>query len=127
MIRRGTILFLFLLLFGSCSSVKVNGEARFRLETVAKIKRNCKEFIGREVYLRATYLGWRCNKGCTHPRITRSDSCIADRTGCIYLLGTGKLDPITDKGKEFLFRGRVEISPFSHTCYIKVEKVDGVK
>ncbi|TCK06277.1 hypothetical protein [Phorcysia thermohydrogeniphila] len=111
----------------SCATVKTSGELEIRFEKVGNIKGNCPSFVGKEVLLKATYLGWNCPKECKPPAITRSDTCIADETGCIYLLGSGKLNPISDKGRIFLFKGKVELSPYNNTCYIRVEKVDEVK
>jgi predicted RNA-binding Zn-ribbon protein involved in translation (DUF1610 family) len=60
----------------------------------------------REVVFEGKYLGWKCPKTCVHPGITRSDACVETKKfGCIYLKGTGNLDPILDSGKRFIFRG----------------------
>lgn len=114
---------LILTMFFSCGSVKVNGESRFRLETIGNILKNCSK--NQKVVVRAKYLGWRCPADCKNPGITRSDSCIADSTGCIYLMGRGNLDPITDRRKAYIFKGIV--GKFRNVCYLKVLKADELK
>jgi hypothetical protein len=111
----------------SCASVNTSGELRVRFEKIGNIQKDCPSFVGKEVLLKATYSGWRCPKECKHPAITRSDTCITDETGCIYIVGGGGLNPIRDIGKTFLFKGKVELSPFTNTCYIRVERADEVK
>jgi len=113
------------LFFSSCSSVTLNGEASFRLETIGNIKKNCNRFTGKEVVIRAKYMGWNCPVECRNPGITRSDSCIVDSTGCIYLEATGGLDPLTDRGKRYLFKSIVK--KFNNTCYLKVVKADEIR
>jgi len=114
-------------LLSSCGTFQVNGNARIRFESIGNITRHCQNFAGRKVTVKAKYLGWNCPPECRHPGLTRSDSCIADQTGCIYLYGTGGLDPISDREKFFVFRGTVKKSPHQTTCYIEVDKVDEVK
>jgi hypothetical protein len=119
---------LLLLLTGflhSCMSTNVSEE--IKLTAISEVKKNCYSLKGKEVFLKAEYLGWKCTKDCKHPGLTRSDTCIADKSGCIYLFGTGKLNPIVDRGKEFIFKGKVELSPYNNTCYIRVERVNEVK
>jgi len=116
---------LFLILSG-CSSVQMNGETRIRIENISSILNNCSSLIGKTVTVKAEYKGWDCPSGCKNPGITRSDSCIVDKTGCIYLMGTGKLNPIIDKNKIFLFRAEVETTK-DGTCYLKVVKSNEVR
>jgi len=107
------------LLFSSCSTVHFQGNATF---DIASIVNSCDKYLNREVTLRATYMGWSCPPECKHPGLTRSDTCIEDETGCIYLLSTGKLDPIRDKGKEYTFTAVVKKAP-NGVCYLKVIRV----
>ena len=125
LLRKLLNLTLIVLFFSSCSSVTLNGEARFRLETIGNIKKNCNRLTGKEVVIRAKYMGWNCSAECNNPGITRSDSCIVDSTGCIYLRGTGGLNPLIDRGKEFLFKGVVK--EFNNICYLKVVKADEIR
>ena len=119
------LFFIPLILISSCASLKVNGEARFRLETIGSILKRCDSLQNQKVIVRAKYMGWNCSAECSNPGITRSDSCIVDSTGCIYLRGTGGLNPLIDRGKEFLFKGVVE--KFNNTCYLKVVKADEIR
>jgi len=116
---------LFIALLFSCATVRVNGEARVRLTTVGEILRNCSSMLGKEVVLEGTYRGWSCPAECRNPGITRSDACITDSTGCIYMAGTGGLDPLTDRGKEV--RVLAFVSKKGDICYLKPEKVDELR
>lgn len=112
-------------LFSSCSSVVVNGEARFRLSTVGELLKNCRNLKGKKIAVEGIYRGWNCPRGCKNPGITRSDSCISDDTGCIYISGTAGLDPISDRGKRVRIEGTVLES--SGICYLKPERVDELR
>ncbi|NIA12410.1 MAG: hypothetical protein GWP10_22515 [Nitrospiraceae bacterium] len=114
-----------LILLSSCASVKVNGQTRLRLETIGDIQKRCKSLKGQTMIIDARYLGWNCPEDCKNPLITRSDSCIKDSTGCIYILGTGNLNPITDRGK--LFRFKVQPDIRKGICYLKVIAVHEIK
>ncbi len=113
------------LLLLSCASVKVNGEANLRLTKIGTIEKRCQELEGKEVVIRAKYLGWSCPKECKNPGITRSDTCFTDDTGCIYAYGLAGLDPITDRGKVFTVKAKVLKK--GNTCYLKVLKRDEVR
>lgn len=123
MLRLFTLLFA-ALLFG-CATVSVNGEANVRLTTVGEVLKNCSLMLGKEVVLEGTFRGWSCPAECRNPGITRSDACITDSTGCIYIAGTGGLDPLTDKGKKV--RVLAFVSKKGNICYLKPEKVDELR
>ncbi|WP_163328520.1 hypothetical protein GFV12_02860 [Desulfurobacterium thermolithotrophum] len=123
--KKLAFLFTLLITSFSCASFKVNGEATFRLETIGNILKRCNSFENQKVALRAKYLGWNCPAECKNPGITRSDSCIVDSTGCIYVRATGGLNPITDKRKEYIFKGIVK--KFKNTCYLEVVETDEVR
>ena len=55
--------------------------------------------------------------------VTRSDTCVEDETGCIYLKGTAGLDPLRDRGVKIRLRGVVKETPRG-VCYIEVRKVE---
>jgi len=120
-------LLLALSLLNSCALVNTSGEVKMRLEKIGNIQENCHSLIGKEVLVKATYLGWKCPKECRHPEITRSDSCIKDKSGCIYLLGKGYLSPLKDSGKTFFIKGIIELSPYNNTCYIRVKEANEAK
>lgn len=116
------LLFIGLLLF-SCGSVQVNGEGRFRIEKIGRIKENCEKFNGKLVTIKATYRGWNCPKRCGVPPVTRSDVCLEDETGCIYSLPF--LSPLKDKGKEVLLSAKVKEK--KGMCYVKPVRIYEVK
>ena len=118
-------LLLLLLFFSSCGTVRVNGEANFRLITVGELLKNCPSLLGEEVIVEGTYRGWNCPSACRNPGVTRSDVCLVDSTGCIYLSGTGGLDPLTDRGKRVKVVGVV--SERNGICYLKPERVDELR
>jgi len=117
------LVFLTLLLVSSCGSVQINGEGRFRIETIGSIKENCRKFLGRKVVIRGTYRGWSCPKACGIPPVTRSDVCIEDGTGCIYSLPF--LSPIKDRGKKVVFSATVKLK--GDLCYVKPVRIYEVK
>jgi len=114
-----------LALTASCSTVQINGEARARLEKIGNIHRHCQELSGQVVKIRAKFRGWNCPPECGAPPVTRSDTCLVDETGCIYVYGTAGLDPILDRGKEFLITAKVVWQ--GGKCYLKVLEKDEVK
>lgn len=116
-------IFVVLLLFlSSCASVQVNGEARVRLSTVSQVLKNCPSLVGERVVIEGVYRGWSCPEGCRNPGVTRSDACIVDSTGCIYISGTGGLSPVMDRGK--LVRVEGVVSKKGEICYLKPERLD---
>jgi len=118
------LLFFFpLLLLVSCDIV--NQQSNFSIvkrPTIKTISDNCSYFSNKQVVIRATYLGWDCPRECKAPGLTRSDTCIKDNSGCIYLYGLGGLNPLKDKGSIHTFYGIVKKSP-SGVCYIEVNRV----
>ncbi|ADU96954.1 hypothetical protein [Thermovibrio ammonificans] len=108
-----------LLIITGCGSVQVNSEARFRV-TVGEILKECPKLKGKEVVVTGTYKGWDCPPDCKNPGITRSDSCISDGTGCIYLRGTGGFDPLLDRGKKVEVTAVVKEK--KGTCYLVVKR-----
>jgi len=116
----------FLSLFFSC--VSVNGSLDLRYETVSSVEKNCSKLIGRTVNLEAIYKCWDCPFYCKTPppAITLTDTCIVDSSSCIYLKGTGKLDPIMDRGKKYLFKAVVKKSK-KGVCYLEVLSVDELR
>ena len=90
--------------------------------SIKKLIEDCREFTGKSIVLKAKYLGWNCPQTCKHPGLTRSDTCIEDGSGCIYLYGFGGLNPLKDKGSIHTFYGVVKKSR-SGVCYIEVKKV----
>ncbi len=123
MIRFFTLIFLTLL--SGCATVNVNGEARVRFFTIGEILKNCPALSEKEVVVEGTYRGWNCPADCRNPGTTRSDVCITDSTGCIYLSGTGGLDPLIDRGKRV--RVLALVSRKGSICYLKPEKVDELR
>ncbi len=115
----------FLLLISSCGSVTLNTEARLKLFTVGELLKNCPSLLGKEVVVEGTYRGWNCPSACRNPGVTRSDVCLVDSTGCIYLSGTGGLDPLTGRGKRVKVVGVV--SERNGICYLKPERVDELR
>jgi hypothetical protein len=105
----------------SCRAT-VEGEGRVRLEHISALVERCSHLAGRRVEFKGRFAGWRCGSKCLHPGVTRSDVCVEDETACIYLSGTGRLDPLKDRGKTFLFQGFLRKSP-KGVCYVEVEKV----
>ena len=116
---------LFFLIFFSCGTVRVNGEANFCLITVGELLKNCPSLLGKEVVVEGTYRGWNCPAVCRNPGVTRSDVCLVDSTGCIYLSGTGGLDPLTDRGKKVRVEGVV--SEKNGICYLEPEGIDELR
>ena len=114
-----------LLNLSSCASVQVNGEARVRLMKIGSIEKECRELEGKRVVIKAKYMGWRCPEECRNPGITRSDTCFVDDSGCIYAYGLAGLDPITDRGKEYIVE--VEVLRKGDTCYLRVLKRNEVR
>ncbi len=114
-----------LLFISSCASLQVNGEARFRLLTAGAVLKSCSSLAGKVVAVEGTYMGWNCSKECRHPGVTRSDSCIVDSTGCIYISGTGGLDPVIDRGKRVRVEGIVSLN--RGVCYLKPVRVDELR
>ena len=92
--------------------------------SVSQLVENCDRLLHKEVRFEGTYLGWSCPKNCPNPGVTRSDTCISDGNGCIYMVGTGGLDPLADRGKRVLVEGRVEKTK-SGVCYIQPVRVRG--
>jgi predicted RNA-binding Zn-ribbon protein involved in translation (DUF1610 family) len=90
------------------------------LEVLVK---NCDNYVGKKVKLKATYLGWNCPKNCSNPGITRADTCIQQKQYCIYLLGFGGLNPLKDKNSKHTFYGIVKKNQ-KGVCYIEVLKVE---
>lgn len=115
----------FIFFLSSCASLQVNGEARLRFLTAGELLKKCSSLTGKEVAVEGTYMGWSCPQNCRHPGITRSDSCLVDSTGCIYISGTGGLDPITDRGKRIRVKGVVSLN--RGVCYLKPERVDELR
>ncbi len=117
----------FLAIFSfSCVAPTVNGGINLRYEQVGEILKHCDDLEGKKVAVRAVYEGWHCIEGCVHPGLTRSDTCVMDSSGCIYLKGTGGLDPVMDRGKEVFFRAVVKKTP-KGVCYLEVQSVDEVR
>jgi hypothetical protein len=92
---------------------------------VAFVKKHCSELLNKKVRLTVVYEGWNCPPSCKHPGLSRSDSCVKDNTGCIYLASTGGLNPIGDKGKKFRIEAVVKRAS-NGVCYLKVLKVERV-
>lgn len=113
------VLFLFL---SSCASVQVNGEARIRLSTVSQVLKSCPSLVGEKVVVEGVYMGWSCPEGCRNPGVTRSDACVVDSTGCIYISGTGGLSPVVDRGRHVRVEGIV--SEKGGICYLEPERLD---
>ncbi|WP_457681484.1 hypothetical protein [Thermovibrio sp.] len=116
---------LLLLFVSSCGTYQVNGNFKFRLIKIGEVEQECRKFEGKDVYVRAKYLGWSCPPECKAPPITRSDTCFVDETGCIYAYGLGGLDPIKDRGKSYLIKAKVLKK--GNRCYLKVISKDEVK
>jgi len=117
----------FLAIFSfSCAAPTVNGGINLRYEQVGEILKHCDDLEGKKVSVRAVYEGWHCIEECVHPGLTRSDTCVMDSSGCIYLKGTGGLDPIMDRGKEVFFRAVVRKTP-KGICYLEVQSIDEIR
>jgi len=113
------LLSVFLLLFASsCATPDGDG----RRVSVGYLLHNCGEFLNKTIEVEAYYLGWDCPPDCGAPPSSRSDSCISDGSGCIYLMGTGGLDPIFDRGRKFLIEA-VVLAARGGGCYLKVLSV----
>jgi hypothetical protein len=110
----------------SCATPTVNGGINLRYEQVGEILKHCDDLEGKKVAVRAVYEGWHCIEGCIHPGLTRSDTCVMDSSGCIYLKGTGGLDPIMDRGKEVFFRAVVRKTS-KGICYLEVQSIDEIR
>ena len=110
----------------SCVSPTVNGGINVRYEQVGNVIKNCSSLENKLVTVKGVYKGWNCSENCKHPDLTRSDTCIVDSSGCIYLKGTGGLDPIMDRGKEVFFRAVVKKSP-NGVCYLEVKSIDEIR
>jgi len=94
--------------------------------SVGYLSDHCEELLNKTVVVEGYYLGWGCPPDCGAPPLSRSDTCLADRTGCIYLYSTGGLNPVSDKGKKVLLTAVVKKSP-SGVCYLKVVKAKKVE
>jgi len=99
----------------SCAGLSANSQK----VSVDYILSNCDRLVNKTVQLEARYMGWECPSYCKAPQLTRSDSCVVDSTGCIYVVATGKLNPITDKGKPVVLKAVVKKAP-NGICYLKV-------
>ena len=102
-------------------SATVNGQARFRT-TVGFIQSHCSSLLGKEVVIEGIYKGWDCPPDCPNPGNTRSDACVFEGKSCIYLLGTGGLDPLKDLNKRVRVKGIVEQK--NGICYLKAVEVN---
>jgi len=116
--------FFVILFFGFLTSCSQPQETELKTIPIAEIVKNCHNFKGKTVPLKATYKGWHCPKTCPNPGITRSDTCWVDDSGCIYAKALSHLDPIKDEGKQFLLEAKVDITP-KGVCYIEIPKLIG--
>ena len=87
--------------------------------TLKEIKADCRGLAGKVLEVKVKYLGWRCPKDCGSPPLTRSDACVSDGTTCLYLKGTGGLNPLRDYGREVTLRVRIERNR-KGKCYLRV-------
>jgi len=104
--------FLFLPLFAVLSCLPPSG-----VLSVSKLAAKCEELKNSTVEFRGTFGGWNC-PGCPPPPVSRSDACIYDAGGCVYAVGV-PLDPIRDRGKEFVFTAKVE-GVKGNACTVRV-------
>lgn len=76
--------------------------------TIAEIKANPSEFVGKKVTINGTYMGWQSKES---PPVTRSDWVVDDGTGRIYVTGCNPgLDPVKDVGKNVTVVGYVRLA-----------------
>jgi len=80
------------------------------LVSIGEILNNSDKFNGELVTIEGTYLGW--SGQCIGALLTRSDWCIRDETGTIYVTGLnpsgiGGLDPLNDVGAGLIVSGKV--------------------
>jgi predicted RNA-binding Zn-ribbon protein involved in translation (DUF1610 family) len=111
-------IFLGLIFFVSCGNLQMK-KAQKNINYVIK---NCYSLKGKEITLTATYKGWHCPSNCSHPGITRSDTCWVDKTGCIYSKGFGGLSPFKDINKIYRIRAVVNITK-KGVCYLEIKEV----
>ncbi len=109
----GRWLVLFAVVLAACAPA---GDKRVSLKV---IKENCREYAGKVLEVKVKYLGWRCPESCGAPPLTRSDACVSDGTTCLYLRGTGGLNPLRDCGKNVTLKVRVKQNP-KGGCYLEV-------
>ncbi len=88
--------------------------AAIKLTTVIAILENLETSKGDMVQLEGTFLGFRpdpdspsCRPG---PPKTRSDWAFRDATGCIYVTGLYRLDPVRDIGARIYVTGYVRVT-----------------
>ena len=119
------ILIPLVVVLSSCSPPKGETMSTAGSTPVGYIVKNCDRLVGKEVFLDGVvYAGWSCpGNYCRNPGVTRSDTCVEDETGCIYLKGTAGLDPLRDRGVKIRLRGVVKETPRG-VCYIEVRKVE---
>lgn len=92
-------LFLILFLLGCIS------QSQPHKITIAEIKASPSKFSGKMVLVKGKYMGWNCKEA---PPVTRSDWCVDDGTGKIYVTKCGPGNPLTDTGKNVTVIGYVE-------------------
>ena len=94
--------------------------------TIAEIKSHPEKYSGKNLSLVAAFAGW--DSFCGPPPFTRSDWCIRDETGGIYVID-GKLpegiSPTsrTSKGKMLRINGFVKVSP-EGVVYIEASEIN---
>jgi len=98
--------------------------------TVGGVLSRVEALLGRSVSIDAVYQGFKadpdapaCKMG---PPVTRADWVIKDKTGCIFVTGRSKLDPVDDLGKPVTVLGVVRRTekgqPYIELTDVKVGK-----
>jgi hypothetical protein len=82
--------------------------------TVGTIAKTARASSGKLVQLQGTYLGFKPTPNSPNCRVgqpkTRSDWAFKDLTGCIYVTGIYRLDPVKDVGKKITVSGYVRVT-----------------
>ncbi|RCV64660.1 CASH domain-dontaining protein [Methanophagales archaeon] len=104
-----------------------NATDKYPLESrycsISDIDNDPEFYEGQKVLIDGEYMGWNCS-GVSGPGITRSDWCVRDGTGIIYVTGKSSgLDYPDDVGERVFVTGFVRVTE-SEIAYIEATNVE---
>jgi hypothetical protein len=90
---------------------------------IGEIVSDTEFYEGQKVLIDGEYRGWNCS-GLSGPGVTRSDWCVRDGTGIIYVTGKSPgLDYPDDMGERVIVTGVVRVTE-SDIVYIEATSVE---
>ncbi|NAT11400.1 hypothetical protein C4E22_07695 [ANME-1 cluster archaeon AG-394-G06] len=93
---------------------------------IGDVVRDTEFYEGQKVLIDCEYRGWNCS-GVSGPGVTRSDWCVRDGTGIIYVTGLSSgLEYPDDMGERVIVTGFVRVTD-SDVVYIKATNVEILK